>query len=1054
MRYLKNACIILIVIFLSLSALSQEFGKNKVQYKYFKWKYIQSKHFDIYFYDNGYDIAEFTAVEAEKALEKLSSNLDYFITNRIPIIVFLSSNDFRQNNVIDEYLPEGVGGVTELFKNRILIPFEGKYEQFRHVIHHELLHGFMNDMFYGGSIQNIIARNITLAFPTWFVEGMAESQSLNGLDKETDMFIRDAIMNDYLPPIEYCDGYLAYRGGQSFFAFLMDYYGEYKIGELMNNIKSLNDVYEGFKETYKLELEKLSEKWLKELKKNYWSDAINREEVLDFAKMLTDHNKDGGFYNIAPSISPDGKMFLFISNRDDYFDVFLADANTGKIIDKVVEGNTTNNFEELQVLTPGLTWSPDSKKMAISVKAGESDAIFVIDLNSGDNTKLPVSLPSISNASWSPKGSLLAFTGNNGKQSDIYIYDFNTKKITNLTNDIFSDENPVWSVDGKYIYFDSDRKDFINPSLLPKNFKIYSMDYNGKGIYRININTKEIEKVIDNPNAKETYVQISSDGKKLLYVSDINGISNIYMREYDEEGEFRERPITNSLNPISQITLSKDGKRLLFVSLNKGGYDIFSMENPFERNIGLEKLEPTNYVKNKIKKAELTKQKDTLYNNNKDSIITKDTNNTIIDVNNFTKKDSSEIKDDKVIIDFKKKKTSKKIINNDSDYAHNINFQIKENLNPDGSFRISDYKIKFSPDLVYGNANYSSFYGVQGTASISLSDLMGNHRINILTSMVIDLKNSDYALSYYYLPKRLDVGFELYHTARFILYNRGYGDELFRYRNLGTSLLFSYPLTRFKRFDGGLFLMHVTQENLDNTQEPSKSNTFLVPTIRYVFDNSLWGYLAPQKGSRFNITLLGSPKLGSDGIEFASVIGDFRKYLKISDGFSFAMRLNLGASFGRNPQRFYIGGTENWINRQFENDNIPISNIDEYAFSMPVLPLRGYNFDRMSGSRFALANLELRFPLFRYLILGVLPLGFQDIQGNLFLDMGTAWKDDKKLQLFTSDGGLKTKDLLIGMGYGFRLVFLGIPFKFDVAYSFDFKKFSEPKYYFSLGLDF
>ncbi|MCX7832757.1 MAG: biopolymer transporter Tol [Ignavibacteria bacterium] len=1040
------------ILVINVTLESQEFGKNKVQYKNFKWKFIQSKHFDIYFYDNGYDIAEFTAIEAEKALEKLSNNLDYRISNRIPIILFLSSNDFQQNNVIDEYLPEGVGGVTELFKNRILIPFEGNYEQFRHVIHHELLHGFMNDMFYGGSIQNVIAKNITLSIPIWFAEGMAESQSLNGLDKETDMYIRDAIMNDYLPPIEYCDGYLAYRGGQSFFAFLMDYYGEHKIGELMNNIKSLNDVYEGFKETYKLELEKLSEKWHKELKKVYWSDAVNKEEVLDFAKMLTDHTKDGGFYNIAPSISPDGKMFLFISNRDDYFDVFLADATTGKIIDKVVEGNTTNNFEELQVLTPGLTWSPDSKKMAISVKAGESDAIFVIDLNTGDDEKLPISLPSITNASWSPKSNILAFTGNNGKQSDIYIYDFITKKITNLTNDIFSDENPVWSHDGKFIYFDSDRKDYINPSLLPKDFKIYSMNYNGRGIYRINTITKEIEKIIDNPDANEKYVQLSSDGKKMLYVSDINGIDNIYLREYTDEGTFKERPITNSVNPISQITLSKDGKKLLFVALNKLGYDIFSMDSPLERNIGLEKLEPTTYVKNKIKKEELTKLNDTTQKILSDTL--KIDTSKITKVDNNIDKDTLVNQGNNIVIDFKKKKTNKKIVSDDSDYVNNLNFQIKDNINPDGSFRIGDYKIRFSPDLVYGNAGYSSFYGVQGNAIISLSDLMGNHRINILTSMVIDLKNSDYALSYYYLPKRLDIGFELYHTARFILYDRGYGDELFRYRNMGTSLLFSYPLTRFKRFDGGLHLMYVTQENLDDNEEPMNSNTFLVPSVRYVFDNSLWGYLAPEKGSRFNITFLGSPKLGSDGIEFASIIGDFRKYIKIADGFSLAMRLNLGASFGKNPQRFYLGGTENWINREFENYNIPISNIDEFAFSMPILPLRGYNYDRISGSKFALTNFEFRFPLFKYLILGVLPLGFQDIQGNLFIDAGTAWRDNKKLQLFTNDGGIKTKDLLLGMGYGLRIIFLGIPFKFDVAYSFDFKKFSEPKYYFSLGLDF
>ena len=50
-------------------------------------------------------------------------------------------------------MEEGVGGVTELFKNRVVVPFEGNYKQFRHVIHHELVHAVINEMFYGGSIQ-------------------------------------------------------------------------------------------------------------------------------------------------------------------------------------------------------------------------------------------------------------------------------------------------------------------------------------------------------------------------------------------------------------------------------------------------------------------------------------------------------------------------------------------------------------------------------------------------------------------------------------------------------------------------------------------------------------------------------------------------------------------------------------------------------------------------------------------------------------------------------------------------------------------------------------
>ncbi len=1066
----KKLFLIIPVILFSLAiqnVIFAQFGKNKVQYKEFKWQLIQTKHFDIYFSQDGYDIAEFAATVAESSLVSLSRNLNHKISNRIPLIVFNSHNEFQQNNVIDEYLPEGIGGVTELFKNRALVPFEGDYEAFRHVIHHELTHTFMNDMFYGGSIQNIISQNITLNFPLWFHEGMCEIQSLDGLDKATDMYIRNLVINDYLRSIDDCNGYLAYRGGQSFFAFLVDTYGKYKIGELMSNIMGVNDVDGGFYETYKLNIEKLSDKWIKEIKKRYWPEIKTREDVTDFAKELTNHEEDGGFYNISPVISPDGSKFVFISNRDDLFDVFIADAKTGEIIDKIVKGNTSSNFEELQVLTPGLCWSPDGRKIAISVKAGDKDAIFVIDVKSGDQRKITTNFNSIHYVNWSPDKNKLAFVGSSSKQSNIYIYNLNTNKIETITNDVFSDFNPTWSPDGKYIYFSSDRGKYTNPDSIPYDFKIVNFNPKGKDLYKVNIDTKEITRVTDIPESKTGYAQFSSDGKKMLYVSDENGISNIYLAEEDSTGKLVSKPITNSISPLDQISLSKDGKKVLFSALNKGGYDIYSMDNPFEKKLNVDKLEPTQFVAENI--LPKIKAKDTVKLVKADSLQTDTTGTSISITKSETadsiklvsriRKDSLNFYGDDIKIKFNTF-SSDTLFNKpigDSLYTSNQNFKVRDYQKPDGSFNIKNYKIKFSPDLVYGNVNYSSFYGVQGVAQIALSDMMGDHRVYILTSMVIDLKNSDYALAYYHLPKRIDYGFMIYHTARFLFYNRGYGDELYRFRNWGGNVSASYPFTKFKRLDGSLAVMNISRENLDDSQMPIEKNVFIVPSLSLVHDNSLYGLFAPVKGSRYNLTLMNSPKLGSDGVEFTSVLGDFRTYGKLGEGFSIALRFAGGASFGANPMRFYLGGTENWINWQYESNNITIGkDIKEYAFSVPGLPLRGYNFDRISGSKYALANIEFRFPLFRYLILGALPIGFQDIQGALFFDAGTAWSDTKALRLFerNSSDNIVSRDLLMGTGMGTRIALFGMPFKFDVAWSYDLNKFSQPKYYFSLALDF
>lgn len=1063
---------IFILVLVSNQSLFAQFGQNKVQYKVFDWKYIQSQHFDVYFYQEGEDIAQFTAFAAESALVSLNRNIGYDIKNRIPILVFNSHNEFQQNNAIDEYMPEGVGGVTELFKNRIVVPFEGDYEKFRHVIHHELLHAYMNDLYYGGSLQNIITQNISLQIPLWFNEGMAEYQSLGGNDKANDMFIRDAVIYDYLPPLEYIGGYLSYRGGQAFFSWLADEYGKDKIGDLMIQIKALNDVNDGFIDVYNMDLEELSEKWHKSLKQTYWPDINTRQELEDFANNITNSRQGEGFYNTAPAISPKGDKVVFISNRDDYFDVFLADVKSGKIIKKLISGTSTADFEELHLLEPGLSWSPNGRKVAISVKSGSQDAIYIVDVESEDETVLPIKFDGIFSVKWSPVGNNLVFRGDNSRQSDIWLYNINTKKLSQLTNDLFSDLDPSWSKDGNKIFFTSDRGSYTDLKSIPTDFDMIDYDYKQKDLYVYDISSATLERFTDIPNSTEANVVMSEDGKKVLYVSDRNGISNIWLRNLETN---EERPITNSLDPISGLSLSADGRRIAFVALHRGGYDLFYIDNPFDIDLNMAELPNTIFVQ---KQVDEQKRQDSLSNvvkdllkvtitdssltgleNSTDSLIAVDTigvGDTLLAVNDSTKsvygdevslnlknnKSDSVSASDKVRLKLKTKDKKK--------------FEIADNTNPDGSYKVNNYKIKFSPDLIYSNANYSSFYGVQGIAQMAFSDVLGNHRIYVATSLVLDLKNSDYAFAYYYLPKRIDYGISAYHSARFLLIGNTFSSaQLYRYRTYGADFSVSYPISKFKRLDGIVSYNRLSKENLDNPNEPTQKLDFVLPIVSYVHDNTLFGYTAPIKGTRYNISLLGTPKIGSNGVEFFSGLIDYRTYFELADDYNFALRLNGGASFGKNPQRFYIGGTENWINYEVQNDNLPIEEINDFAFSTPVLPLRGYNYNQRSGSKFALMNMEFRFPLFRYLIFGALPLGFQNIQGAIFTDIGSVWSNNKTLQLFHKENGsIATKDLLVGVGMGTRLFFLYFPLKFDVAWEYNLQKFSKPKYYISIGADF
>jgi Tol biopolymer transport system component len=1044
---------LLVIVQADADAQYSVFGKNKVQYKAFEWQYVQTAHFDVYFSQNGYELAVFTADAVEEAYESIRKLFRYDLNNRISLVVYNSHNEFQQTNVVDEYMEEGIGGVTELFKNRIVVPFEGNYRQFRHVIHHELVHAVLNDMFYGGSIQSIISSRSPLILPLWFNEGLAEYAAL-GWDTNSDMFIRDATIHNYLPPVEYLGGYFAYRGGQSVWYYIANKYGEQKIAEILNRAKGTRSIEQAFKTTIGLSLKELSERWQKEQKVLYWPDIAKREEPSDYAQRLTDHTKVENFYNTSPAISPQGDKVAFLSDRNDYFDIFLMSAIDGQIIKRLVKGQRTKDFEELKLLTPRITWSPDGKKIALAVKSGETDAIMVVEVNSGRVERIPFELDGINSVDWSPVGDKIAFVGIKAPQSDIYVYDFATRQSVNMTNDIFSDYDPAFSPDGNTIYFASDRGTYLTRSMIPRGFSMVEFDYSQRDIYAVDVDSRAVRRITDSPASDESSPVVSPDGKKLLYVSDRSGINNIY--EHDvTTGTWR--PVTNSLSGVYQLSLSKDGSKLAFASLNQAGFDVFVMRTPFERKLNVAELEPTEFVKRRLDLPREEAPREVIaVGERSDTIAVRSgvviVADTTIEETQYQPSGRTDLRN-YIFSGDRMRDTS--VVARDQ-YPR---FDVTDNKDDEGNYVARKYKLNFTPDLVYGTAQYNTFYGLQGTTIMAFSDMMGDHQIILQTNLQLDLKNSNYGFAYFYLPHRIDYGFQGFHSAQFVFLGDQLGfTSLYRFRMWALGTAMSYPIDKFNRLDGSVLWLNLSRDNLDNPFELPQRRSFLLPTISYVNDNSLWqgGWFAPNNGSRFNLTAYGSPKLGDRSLELLTATFDYRDYTRFLKDYVFAFRLTGGISNGKDRQFFFIGGTEGWINRRFENNAFPVIDVEDYAFLTPVLPMRGYNYNALNGTRFTLTNLELRFPLVRYFILGALPIGFQNILGAAFIDVGSAWSDTKGWKAFARDpnGDMRTKDMLIGTGFGSRLFFLGFPLRIDVAWQFDGRGFSSPFYYFSLGADF
>ncbi|MFC2130378.1 peptidase MA family metallohydrolase [Bacteroidota bacterium] len=1041
---LKILPLLFTIILLSLTQnIYSQFGKNIVQYREFDWKYIETKHFDVFFNKGSKYLAEFAAMSAEKALQSVQNTLNYRINKRIRLIIFDTHNEFQQTNVISQFMTEGIGGVTELAKNRMVVPFQGSYSQFNHVIHHELVHAVMNDMFYGGTFQTALRSGNLGKVPIWISEGLAEFESSGGYNIETDMFMRDVSLNEKLRDLDKMNNYYAYRGGQAFFWYVAEKYGRERVGDLINRLRVQRDLKQAFKSAFNMDIEEFSEEFKNDLKKFYWPDIAKYEGPRDFSERITNSEKEENFYNSSPTISPDGRKMAYISAPGGMFSIMLRDLDDKKEEPKkLVSSFRTQDFEDLNILTPGISWNPDGTKIAVSAKAGGEDAIFLVDIETGDYEKMKFGLRSITSVNWSPDGKMLAFIGSANGQSDIYTYNMSTKNLINITDDVFSDFHPVWTPDSKQIFFISDRSDNITGGISSAGFNMWNYDFDNVDIYSIQIEDKTIDRITFTPEFNKTSLSVSSKGNDILFTADNNGILNIYRLNLESN---RLTPITNSLTGITQLSLSPDESKLLFSTQINGAYDIYMMRYPFEKKLEVDTLPITKFRESAIAKQNIIQEL------KQDDTISGDGDFTEIEhkvYGNFE-------------VEFSRQQVIKPNVDAETktvdDYLESTH-DVEDTVY---NFSERDYKITFSPDFISGNPGYSTFWGFQGITQLLFSDVLGDHKIFVQANLLIDLRNSTFYTAYLYQPEVIDYMIAASHQAAFIYY--GYNEEtgedsLYRFRNYGAELTASYPLDLFNRIEWGLSWKNVSKENVLKANEPSISRILFIPQGRYVHDDVLYSYFGPIRGSRYYMGFMGTPKLSNDGVGFLTVNGDFRNYFQISDMTSIAIRGAFGASMGPNPQNFYLGGTDYWINSWFSYDRMPFNEPEDFAFinSSIIMPLRGYGVGDISGNRYFLTNVEFRFPFIGWLFATPIPIA-QAFMGAVFFDIGGAWSGDlTSFKSTTIDDKERKipKNLLMSTGVGLRTYLLGIPLKIDIAWANLYHKWSEPKYLFSLGYDF
>ncbi len=954
---------------------AQYFGHNKVHYDRLEFRVLRTEHFDIYYYAEEEQATRHAARMAERWYARFSRLLDHTFIQRQPLVLYASHPHFAQTNVTPTTPSEGTGGLTERFKSRIAMPFAAGLGETDHVLGHEIAHAFQID------IAKRVKQN-AFALPGWFIEGMAEDLSLGPDTTHTMMWVRDAAEFNRLPTIEQLNDprYFPYRYGHALWSYLGARYGDEIIGRVLRS--KVRGMIPRLEDVTALDVECLTDDWHESIA----APASARDLQVPRGRVVAAARRDGARLHVAPSISPDGQRVMFVSERDRLsLDLFIADAVNGANVSKILSTAADPHFDTLQYIHSSGAWDPAGRRFALAAVSGGEPVLTILDVarpSSREDIRLG-ELGEIYHPTWSPDGTRIAFSALKGGLSDLFVYSFATRTLQQLTADAFADLQPAWSPDGRMLAIATDR---FSSSL-------EDLTFGALRVGLLELSTGIIRPLLDDdPGAKQVNPQWAPDGRAIYFVSDRGGVSNVYRFE-SEIGELRQ--VTSVNGGVSGITgtspslaVASGAGTLAFSVYRNGSYEIQTIEAARAAESRLLPRDAHQPVE-----AALADPAGTLPR------LLADSRTGLPDATTF------------------------------SAASYDDRLRLESVIPP------------------YIGATTSAGFGgiVRASFGATFGDVLRDRQLQTIFRAGTD--RDDFAAQFAYVNRKGQWNWGVtggFVPSRFVGARRSIEREgelttretsHLRYMHQWGALTARYNMNRAQRFEvsagarrTGFTWQHFTHVMADQEvvsrvhDEAAGGRPVYLGEMRaaFVHDTAVAGPTSPVLGKRLRLEI--EPALG--GVLFTDVRVDARRYFMPVRPVTIAVRVEHVGRYGPDAGDPRLTPLVMGLQTLVRGYDLRRFAIDECGRSATECSL----LDELTGSRFALANLEVRAPLFG-LLTGELNYGPLPIEAIAFVDAGFLWTRHSRAPL--------ERDRFRSIGVGARANFGGLVVEVAGARPFD-----------------
>ena len=1060
-----NIVLLCLLSAVSLFGQTVEPRKQIIPSNELQWKFVQSEHFRIHYYTLDAQLADLTIRLAEEALHDVAKQLDYRPRGHYAIHLFLSADDFIHSNQFQEPIYKQPG-ITPLQGNSGHVIYPGNTQEFKGKVKAEVARLLLNEFYFAGSIQSSIQRSVLLHIPDWYLEGFSAYLG-EGWTYNDELRIAGLHGEDLMQYAVEGETAINRTVRKSLWYFVGQEYGDDKLAEIFYMTRVTRSVEVAFVKVWGIQLKTLTERWREFTNKRIAENHEYRDEIEKKTQKVEFDPKDRVMGFALNPVKPVAAVYL---HQDGLQRIVIADLQTGAIIETGIEGGfKTDQYNRFDIDIP-MAWSHEGKFLMSVIYKDGLEQIAYLDHETGNFNINPVrpQMERVLHLTFSHDSKLAVCSGLVGGAINLFKFKPGTVNFRPLTKSKYDHLYPHFSQDDRNIIFASNRIE-ADSGKEAQTEASYRRTRNRLDLFWVEVDNPQGApvQITDTPEDNEYSLQPISSFE-IMYLSDETGLPNIKKQNiFTGESTI----MSNLTRGILHMNMSDS---LVLFSSSKTGWpalyyatpDAFMQEFPSLPETRLKYLEHKSFEKMEDQRRRVERERERILRELAEDAARQKVEDSIAAAENKETANQPRFYVFDEGTEEPKKTTRKKLFK-----TRKLRRFAEQEKEPDFDTlqvrRPARSKTEWSSDYVQTVFGFDPIWRLYMDLGVGYTDIKKNHRLDFRFRPYWNLRSSDMVASYKFLKPKTDLGVTLQKSSRFL------NDEFFlmRYNFYVADLTAEYPLNRFsalqfntdhtfiQRFD----LNPVNEQNLDGRDVVSRAG------VNYTFDRTHHTQNYTHSGFRFDGGVNGAWSHRNGNLSFATMKFDARNYLPVKSNIVFATRVAGAASLGNRAQQFYMGGTPDWIFGNFQNpQELPLDQeISAFRYMEYVNPVRGFLFNGRNGTKYVVANAELRIPISRSISSSLNSNPLYNVEIIPFYDIGTIWVTGNPLSqknpintltidqypLLIDVQTLKSP-FIMGFGAGVRTMLMGYNVRFDMAWGVEDNTVLRPKLHLSLGKDF